>query len=104
MGSAVAEILMKNEVGLEIAYIINDNKDNLKNPALTITYEKDENFLTLEDGQILPIITSEAAKFLYNEGRIKKIILLTSDKGEENFVKKKIQPLKEDIISTNFDE
>ena len=104
MGAAVAEILMKNEVGLEIAYIINDNKNNLKNPALTVTYEKDENFLTLEDGQILPIITSDAAKFLYNEGRIKKIIMLTDDKSEENFVKKKINPRKEDIISTNFDE
>lgn len=104
MGAAVAEILMKNEVGLEISYVVNDNKDNLKNPALTITHDNDENFLTLPDGQLLPIITSDDARFLYNEGRIKKIILLTADKAEENFVKKKINPLKEDIISTNFDE
>ena len=104
MGAAVAEILMKNEVGLEISYVVNDNKENFKNPALTITHDNDENFLTLPDGQLLPIITSDDARFLYNEGRIKKIILLTADKAEENFVKKKINPLKEDIISTNFDE
>lgn len=104
MGAAVAEILMKNEVGLDISYIINDDKNNLKNPALTITYDNDDTSLTLEGGQLLPIITSDDARFLYNEGRIKKIILLTSDKDEENFIKKKINPLKEDIISTNFDE
>ena len=30
--------------------------------------------------------------------------MLTDDKSEENFVRKKINPRKEDIISTNFDE
>ena len=103
-GAAVAEILMKNEVGLEISYVINDNKNNFKNPALNIMYDNDNVSLVLPDEQLLPIITSDDARFLYNEGRIKKIILLTDDKGEEIFIKKKINPLKEDIISTNFDE
>lgn len=107
MGVAVAEIMLQNEVGLEIEYVINDNKDNLKNPALNLLHENDDVFLALNEDereQKLPIITSDEAKFLYHEGRIKKIILLTADKDEEDFVKKNIQPLKEDIISTSFDE
>ena len=104
MGAAVAEILMKNEVGLDIAFVVNDNKDNEKNPALNVEYTNDEPFLILKDGHSLPIITTENARFLYNEGRIKKIILLTSDKVEEDFVKAKINPRKEDIISSNFEE
>ena len=104
MGAAVAEILMKNEVGLDISFVVNDNKENEKNPALNISHVNGENLLTLSDGHTLPIITTEDARFLYNEGRIKKFILLTSDKIEEDFVKQKINPLKEDIISTNFEE
>ena len=95
---------MKNEVGLDIAFVVNDNKDNEKNPALNVEYTNDEPFLILKDGHSLPIITTENARFLYNEGRIKKIILLTSDKVEEDFVKAKINPRKEDIISSNFEE
>ena len=104
MGAAVAEILLKNEVGLDISFVVNDNLENEKNPALTITHINGESALKLKGGQTLPIITTEDARFLYNEGRIKKFILLTSDKLEEDFVKQKINPLKEDIISTNFDE
>ncbi|MBR5913529.1 MAG: hypothetical protein IKZ58_04135 [Selenomonadaceae bacterium] len=106
-GVAVAEIMLQNEVGLEIEYVINDNKNNLRNPAMNILYENDDVFLVLDNDlreQKLPIITSDEARFLYNEGRIKKIIMLTADKEEEDFVKKNIQPLKEDIISTSFDE
>ena len=104
MGAAVAEILMKNEVGLDISFVVNDNLENEKNPALTITHINGESALQLKDGHTLPIITTEDARFLYNEGRIKKFILLRADKLEEDFVKQKINPLKEDIISTNFDE
>ena len=104
MGQAVAEILLKNEVGLDISYIINDDDANERNPALEIVYENYGAFLTLSEGKKLPIITSDAARFLYNEGRVRKIILLTSDKREENFVKSTIKPLKDDIISTNFEE
>ena len=103
-GVAVAEILSKNEVGLSISYVINDNPDNENNPELNITRNKDGVFITINENQKLPVITSDDARFLYNEGRIKKIILLTADKLEENFVKEKINPLKDDIISTNFEE
>ena len=104
MGQAVAEILLKNDVGLDIAYVINDDNDNEKNSALDVVYENYGAFLTLGEGKKLPIITSDEARFLYNEGRIRKIILLTSDKREENCLKTVIKPLKDDIISTNFEE
>ena len=104
MGAAVAEILAKNEVGLDISFIVNDDSQNERNSALNIVYEQGQASLILNDGKFLPIINSDDARFLYNEGRIKKFILLTSDKQEENFVKKKIQPLNGDIISTNFEE
>ena len=104
MGAAVAEILSKNEVGLDISFVINDNAENEKNSALNIVYEQGQASLVLNDERFLPIINSDDARFLYNEGRIKKFILLTSDKQEEDFVKKKIQPFSDDIISTNFEE
>ena len=99
-GATVAEIMLQNEVGLEIAFIVNDNPENEKNSALNITYEKNNVSLTLTNGELLPIINSDEARFLYNEGRIKKFILLTFDKTDENIVKAKINPLDEDIIST----
>lgn len=103
-GAAVAEIMLQNEVGLEISFIVNDNPQNEDDDALNISREKNQVALTLTNGQLLPIITSDDARFLYNEGRIKKFILLTSDKSEEKLVKKKINPLEDDIISTNFEE
>lgn len=102
MGAAVAEIMLQNEVGLEITFIVNDNPDNENNPALNITYEQDNISLTLTNGDLLPIINSDEARFLYNEGRIKKFILLTSDKDDEDFVRTKINPLEDDIISTEY--
>lgn len=102
MGAAVAEIMLQNEVGLEITFIVNDDPENENNSALNITYEKDNVSLTLTNGELLPIITSDEARFLYNEGRIKKFILLTSDKDDENFIKTHIKPLEDDIISTEY--
>lgn len=104
MGAAVAEILAKDDVGLDITFIVNDDLKNEKNSNLNIVYEQGQVSLILSDGKSLPVINSDDARFLYNEGRIKKFILLTSDKQDENFVKKKIQPLADDIISTSFDE
>ena len=104
MGAAVAEILAKDDVGLDITFIVNDDLNNEKNSNLNIVYEQGQVSLILGDGKNLPVINSDDARFLYNEGRIRKIILLTSDKQDENFVKKKIQPLADDIISTSFDE
>ena len=102
MGAAVAEIMLQNEVGLEITFIVNDNPENENNSAMNIIYEKDNVSLTLTNGELLPIITSDEARFLYNEGRIKKFILLTSDKDDENFIKTNIKPLDDDIISTEY--
>ena len=102
-GAAIAEILSRDEVGIEIKFVINDNENNFDDSAINITSSQNQNFLLLNDGQQLPIITSRDARFLYNERRIKKIIMLTDSKDARKFVKKNIQPDDEDIVSTGMD-
>ncbi len=102
-GAAIAEILSRDEVGIEIKFVINDNENNFDDSAINITSSQNQNFLLLNDGQQLPIITSRDARFLYNERRIKKIIMLTDSKDARKFVKKNIQPDDDDIVSTGMD-
>ena len=102
-GAAVAEILSRDEVGIEIKYIINDDENNFENPELNVIKLQNQNVLLLSDGQLLPIISSSDARFLYNERRIRKIIMLTDNKDAKNFVKKNIEPADDDIVSTGME-
>ena len=102
-GAAVAEILSRDEVGIEIKYIINDDENNFENPELNVIKLQNQNVLLLSDGQLLPIISSSDARFLYNERRIRKIIMLTDNKDARNFVKKNIEPADDDIVSTGME-
>ncbi len=45
----------------------------------------------------IPFVSTEDAKFLYLEGRIKKFVLLMPDEADKKFVLEKFQPMLNDV-------
>ena len=61
-------------------------------------HENNKNFVYMSQGQRLEIISSEDAKFLYNEERIKYFILISSDKHEEQHFMKEFNVNENNLI------
>ena len=54
--------------------------------------------LNIDGGYGLPFISTDDAKFLYAEGRIKKFVLLMPDESEFKSLVEKISPEIKDIV------
>ena len=76
-------------------FIVEDNPKKISDGE--IISEQKRNYLRLEE-DLIEIITRDDAKFLYQEGRIKKFALLNPSDAELEDLKKFYEPAAEDIL------
>ena len=101
-GYTTASILLNQQYGLTPAFMIDDIITNQGGGSKYITFENNEYYLNMKTGQKVPIISSSDARFLYQEGRIKKFALLSPDENDVKFVREKLRPARnEDVIVFN---
>lgn len=100
MGTAIAELMFEQDIGLSPRYIVDDAARSLKE----VIREKEHAYLNLSNGKRLEIISGEVAKFLYEEGRIDKFVQFSNAEAEVNFISEVLSPNPDDVINTAFEE